>query len=395
MGLAPMSPYKLVDAVLDKGLPFVAMYLEKLVGKSLVIADCIGFIHYPLAENTAPVDDFYIDIPDEMVEGQHLRKNENLYYAIGRNDSRAYVMVSNLSESGTEKAVSIIAEYSLPIKIYFDNLAKIKQNTDLLINAYVKDLVIDSQLNISRIIKQSNQPLDLDKPYFIFIAEFESLNPADLRLLKSYTLEYLKRENVHIIPIETTEFMMAIIPAHFKENNLELDHDWPKIPHVLKWKEDMEKRFSYVISCAIGEAYTLRDLHKSYNEARIVLALAKLLGKRSFVQKFSDLGVFAFILSQDKETIRAYCLNSFGGLIEYDKKNGSDLLPTLRSLVDNGFNRKATSDSLFVHINTLHYRINKIEQCLGIDVSETSTRLNLFAAIKVWDTLKTLGFWNE
>ncbi|WP_198142797.1 helix-turn-helix domain-containing protein [Syntrophomonas zehnderi] len=44
--------------------------------------------------------------------------------------------------------------------------------------------------------------------------------------------------------------------------------------------------------------------------------------------------------------------------------------------------------SLFIHINTLYYRINKIEHLLELDLSRMDTRVNLYTAIKIWDMLK-------
>lgn len=186
---------------------------------------------------------------------------------------------------------------------------------------------------------------------------------------------------------------MLIVPARFKNNSLEIDPLWPEIDDISKYKEVVENRFNIRTSLGIGQAYPLLDLNKSYNEARIALTLPRLMGKKGFVQKFTDLGVFAFVFSKNAEVMREYCLKTLGKLIEYDEKNDSELMLTLRKLVDNNFNRKATADSLFVHINTLHYRLTKIEQILEINLSRIDTRLNLFSAIKVYDTLRINGFW--
>lgn len=53
---------------------------------------------------------------------------------------------------------------------------------------------------------------------------------------------------------------------------------------------------------------------------------------------------------------------------------------------------KSTADSLHIHVNTLYYRINKIEQLLDLDLSKMSAQVELYTAIKVWDTLKINGF---
>ena len=390
-----MDPYQLTEEVLAHGLPFVANYLEELIKQPIIITDCFGYIHYPVPKNNSvPIDDLYIRIPHEMSDQPLYQEEDSVfYYPIGQGNSRAYVVIKNLADSMVSKVISIISAYSLPIKIHFDSLMKIRQSTDLFTNAYIKDLLLNSQLSISSIIKNSNQSLDFDKPYFISMDHIEkSANTPDLRLIKSYTLEYMKKENIHMIPVEIEDTFLAIFPARIKENTLELDPDWPNMTHVTYWKELMEKKFDCVVSCSIGRSYMLTELHKSYNEAQIVLALAEHLGKKGFVKSFTDLGVFTFVFSQDKDTLKEYCMHTFGKLIEYDKQTDGVLFPTLRALIDNRFNRKSTAESLFIHVNTLLYRREKIAQLLKIDLSDMEDQTNLYIAIKVWDTLKTIGF---
>ena len=122
------------------------------------------------------------------------------------------------------------------------------------------------------------------------------------------------------------------------------------------------------------------------------MTLPRLMEKMKFIQYFSELGIYSFVFSQSLEKIKSYCLKNLGQLIEQDNDTDCSLLPTIRTLLDSGFSMKSTADSLHIHVNTLYYRINKIEQLLGIDLSKMSTQVELYIAIKVWDTLKLNGF---
>ena len=126
-------------------------------------------------------------------------------------------------------------------------------------------------------------------------------------------------------------------------------------------------------------------------EARIALTLPGLLGRKSYLQKFSKLGIYYPIFSQSLDDIKGFCEEMLGKVIAYDEKTDGELMPTLRKLLDSNVNMKSTADSLFIHVNTLYYRVNKIEELLGIDFSSMNSRVNLFIAIKVWDTLKACG----
>ncbi len=100
--------------------------------------------------------------------------------------------------------------------------------------------------------------------------------------------------------------------------------------------------------------------------------------------------MFTHIFSQDTECLKEFCCRTLGSLIEYDKNNNGELLSTLRQLLDSSFNWKATAHSLFIHINTLYYRVNKIQELLELDLSRMDTRVNLYTAVKIWDTLNLI-----
>ena len=65
-------------------------------------------------------------------------------------------------------------------------------------------------------------------------------------------------------------------------------------------------------------------------------------------------------------------LNAF---IEYDQKNESELLETLEVLVNNLGARNVTANALHLHRNTLIYRIKKIENQTGYDLSDPNSIL--------------------
>jgi DNA-binding PucR family transcriptional regulator len=142
-----------------------------------------------------------------------------------------------------------------------------------------------------------------------------------------------------------------------------------------------------ITSIGIGQPYPLSDLYKSYQEACLTLILLRVMGKKGFVREFSELGVFSFLFSQGLSSVKSFCLKTLGPLIEDDGNSTAVLLPTLRSLVDHGFNRSAAAKSLYVHINTLHYRLSKIEKLINADLSQPDVRANLYIAVKAWDAL--------
>jgi sugar diacid utilization regulator len=399
MSSVPTSIY-LVEGIIDQGLPFVATYLIKIVNKHIVIADSFGHIHYPNKESSMYLGDeiFSVDSSRINEDGYYYHETDKyLVYQVGQNNACAFVIVKNVNHDQIMEIIACIAEARLAIKNYFINMEKVRINTEKFERKFAEHLLVKSNVNIRDVLKMNGIDLDISQPYCVKLVQIDKAeHKIDLRLICSDINDYVKRRKLEIIPpIIWGEGVMFIIPAVYEENTLEVDPEWPKLSDSFMWKNAADKKFNTTISIGLGQKYTLRDLHKSHYEARVALALPKLMGRTGVVQRFGDLGIFSHLFSQDIASLKSYCLKIIGGLMDYDQKIEAELLPTLRAVLDNCCNWKLSAERLFIHVNTLHYRVAKIEQLLDIDLARMDTRVNLFTTIKVWDTLRMLGFLDK
>ncbi|MCL4552202.1 MAG: helix-turn-helix domain-containing protein, partial [Candidatus Marsarchaeota archaeon] len=78
----------------------------------------------------------------------------------------------------------------------------------------------------------------------------------------------------------------------------------------------------------------------------------------------------------------AYIDETLGVLIRYDQEHHGALVKTLETYLDRRCNSQAAAQILFVHINTLHYRLQKISQLTGLDLNNADHCLNLQLALK-------------
>lgn len=393
--------YHLLNGMLYGGLPFVASFLEKVTKRAVIITDSIGRIHYPDIPGTpVSLDELFIQLPPDLKEDEYHYADidECLYCRIGQDRASAYIIIRNLPSGEVSQTASLCSsEIKLAIKYYFCDLEKMRETQVAFKKELAEYLLFKSNANIRDIIKLSQRDLDIDKPYLVTITEAdETENEIDWDLISSHTSQHLKRINLEIIPIAWTNCLLSIFPASFKNDTLEIDPEWAKqiFMNSFKFKDIIGKITGKTISIGIGKVYPLSDLHKSYTEARTAITLPRLMGEKSFVQRYSDLGAFSFVLSQDISSLKDYCDKTLGTLIEYDDKTERELLPTLRTILDNNLNWKYSADSLYIHVNTLHYRMQRIEQLLNVDLSKMYTQVNLFIAVKVWDSLKLNGYFD-
>jgi len=389
MSMMVLNPvYHLVDGVLDEGLSFIAKYVEDKLQSRIIIADYDGHIHYPLeAKHSGEVDDVFITIPSQIAGREYYYQRDNgcLYYRVRYNGYSAYIIAQGIPVEQISQALKVLIETRLAIKCYF---AKPRKESEYFEKELAEYLFGNSNASIRDIAKRSENRLEMDRSYFVTLVEAEEGFGADMQSVRSYLCECLKRDKFDPVPVVWANTLTMVVPICPNRARLDEPFNWRD---MMSYKEVVEKRFNLSLSQGIGRAYPLNELRKSFYEAQVALTLPGLLGKKNYLQKFSKLGVYYPIFSQSLNDIKGFCQEMLGKVIEYDEKTDGDLMPTLRKLLDSNVNMKSTADSLFIHVNTLYYRVNKIEELLGIDFSSMNSRVNLFIAIKVWDTLKACG----
>lgn len=72
-------------------------------------------------------------------------------------------------------------------------------------------------------------------------------------------------------------------------------------------------------------------------------------------------------------------------IIDYDAERGSGLLATLHAYLSNDRRVRETADALFIHRNTLRYRLERIESLLGVDLETTVDITMIWAALTAID----------
>ncbi|HEX3012420.1 MAG TPA: helix-turn-helix domain-containing protein, partial [Syntrophomonadaceae bacterium] len=231
---------------------------------------------------------------------------------------------------------------------------------------------------------------DCNNYYFVFILDVEEgSSNLDWNILRSHVYEIMNKEcSEYISSIIAPGRLVTILRGNTKGGPTDFDPDWPGRQAIETTKESIENKFDISFSIGLGRSYWPSGLLKSYQEACIALVLPRLTGKSRFIQYFSQLGVFTALFSLDTKVLKNYCLQILGKVIEHDQKHGTDFLGTLRILLDNECSWTTTANQLYVHVNTVYYRMLKVEQLLNVDFSLFETRLDLYTAIRAWDTLK-------
>ena len=135
---------------------------------------------------------------------------------------------------------------------------------------------------------------------------------------------------------------------------------------------------------AVSRALPTERVRHSFHEARCALeATAFSNGAAPDVASYRDLGAFTLLLSvQDAEALRLYCESVLGPIEDSDERYAGELLRSLEAYIDrNGHWERAASDC-YCHRHTLRYRIKRIEELTGRDLSRANDRVELWLALR-------------
>ena len=93
---------------------------------------------------------------------------------------------------------------------------------------------------------------------------------------------------------------------------------------------------------------------------------------------YDRLGIYKILLSvPDKKLMNDYEKNVIGALKEYDESNGSDYCEFIKIFIENNANIQQVAKNMYVHRNTIHYKINKIKEIAGLDLTSVNDLLKV------------------
>jgi sugar diacid utilization regulator/putative methionine-R-sulfoxide reductase with GAF domain len=137
-------------------------------------------------------------------------------------------------------------------------------------------------------------------------------------------------------------------------------------------------------SVGIGNlANGVSELARSHVEARQALRLTRRAGGRGRVASYRSLGAFRLLLEvQSPDALRRFVNELLGTLLEYAQSRDTPLLETLEALAAARWVRRAAARQLGIHINSMSYRVERIQALTGLQLDEPETRVAISIALR-------------
>ena len=281
-----------------------------------------------------------------------------------QNKSECIVFVEG-EDKDAEKTANILAISLGNIKSLYD------EKYDK--GSFIKNIILDNILPNDIYVKSNELHMGNDEPRAVVVIKFQGateLAPYDIiqNIVTDKTKNYV---------INISEQDIVIVKEISEDCTAEdLKDEAEGILH--------QAQTEYGAKLLIGVSSIvekLKDLAKAYKEARIALEVGKVFDIERPVMSYENLGIGRLIYQLPTTLCEIFLQEVFkkGSLESLDRET----LMTVQSFFENNLNVSETSRKLFVHRNTLVYRLEKIRKLTGLDLREFDHAVTFKVALMV------------
>ena len=388
-----------LELMASKGIKALGQKLQSKCGKKLIITGQHGIAHYPESGIMAPdeIQRMLERMPDFAENQYYYAKNQQMLVCkVILEDVRDGVLLLFWEQvtNGDIDAISKTVEHAqLALRWYLRGHWEFVRRLHEQRAAFFEGVFIKHNIGVESLLKEQGIDIHSDREYAVMLMDMGEdkplIPPADFR---AKLLQFRQRHQTELIyPLEWNGLYLVILPGIYSQQEFNFLSAGKQEEVFNRWQQLFSEAYKVDVSIGVGMSYPLVELHRSYHEARIALMFRKIRGEQGFVQEFAELGIFRELFGCEQERIIRFCRQTLDKLLAYDHDCDAGLQITLRTLMDTNFNYKLTAEKLFVHVNTVRYRCDKIAQLLNIDLNEPDSRFNLYAALRVGDVLKALN----
>ncbi len=129
----------------------------------------------------------------------------------------------------------------------------------------------------------------------------------------------------------------------------------------------------------------LAGLRQAVGQALDALTLGQRIAGRKSPYYYEELGLYRLLAGlRARDELQRFYDETLGRLTRYDEAHGTELISTLEVFFEENANASQTSRALFVHRNTLNYRLQRIGEITGLDLNDAEARLAMQLALKLY-----------
>ena len=241
--------------------------------------------------------------------------------------------------------------------------------------SFIKSIILDNILPSDIYIKSNELHFNNDENRVVIVVKFQNATETPAYEI----IQELVSENSFDYVINISEQDVVIVREIEGEAETETEAVEAFARSVIETVA--EKHGQKVLVGISSFVDNLKDLARAYKEARIALEVGKVFDIEKPVMAYENLGIGRLIYQLPTTLCEIFLGEVFkkGSLESLDRET----LMTVQSFFENNLNVSETSRKLFVHRNTLVYRLEKIRKLTGLDLREFDHAVTFKVALMV------------
>lgn len=247
-------------------------------------------------------------------------------------------------------------------------------------NNFFQNLLMDNLLLVDMYNRAKKLHIEVTIPRVVFIIETGAEKDGTaIELLKGM---FSSQSGDYITAIDENNIIL-IKSLKGDEGNEELKQMAQIIVDMMSTEVMLNVRVAY--GTVVQE---LKDVSKSYKEAMMAMDVGKIFYVEKKVNAYGNLGIGRLIYQLPINLCRIFIDEIFGD--NNPKDFDEEIVSTVNKFFENNLNVSETSRQLFVHRNTLVYRVEKLQKSTGLDVRTFDDALTFKIAMMVYSYMKYL-----
>ena len=299
----------------------------------------------------------------QVIQGYHFFKifDDQVveYILVARGSSEDAYMIGKV-------AVSEIQNLIVAYKERFDK------------NNFIQNLLLDNLLLVDIYNRAKKLHIEVEARRVVYMIETKQEKDLNAR-------ELLKT----LFATRTKDFITAvdersIILIH----ELREDEDYEEVEQVANMMKDMlNSEAMATVRISYGTIVSeIKQVSKSYKEAKMALDVGKIFYSEKRIIAYNTLGIGRLIYQLPIPLCKMFIREIFGGKSPDDFDE--ETLTTIYKFFENSLNVSETSRQLFIHRNTLVYRLDKLQKSTGLDLRVFEDAITFKIALMVVKYMK-------
>lgn len=223
---------------------------------------------------------------------------------------------------------------------------------------FIKNLLLDNLLLVDIYNRAKKLHIDTDVRRCVFI--IETKNEKDNNALETVKSIFAGKTKDFITAVDEKNIILV--------KELNKDESYKEMGKIARIILDM---LNTEVMAKVHVSYgtivnEIKDVSRSYKEAKMALDVGRIFYSNRNVIAYNNLGIGRLIYQLPMPLCKMFIKEIFGGKSPDDFDE--ETLVTINRFFDNNLNVSETSRQLYIHRNTLVYRLDKLQKITGLDI---------------------------